>query len=284
MEHCIGDAVFDDDFAGGRLGAVQFVFAHGQTGEVFARDFVAPFAERALGIFHDVALVDEGHAAPPVGDGVFNRHLNQPLAGKCGNGLDAQRRAVEKLRAQLAPQKVGQFGVFRAARRVFDARVNVFGILAEDDDVKVVGAQHWRGHARVMAHRADAGVEVKRLPQGDIERAETAAHRRGQRPLDGDAQLAQRGERAWREGIAALCGSGFTERQIAPDDAAAVAISGMDGGIPDAARRLHDFRADAVAGDAANPGVVRHLPVAVMPADQSAASGESLRGHDDTSG
>jgi len=52
-----------------------------------------------------------------------------------------------------------------------------------------------------VAHRADAGVEVECLPQGDVERAETATDWRGQRPFDGNAQLAQRGEliEHWRE-------------------------------------------------------------------------------------
>ena len=100
--------------------------------------------------------------------GVFNRHFDQAFAGIFGDGLDAQRRAVEELRAQFAPQEVGQFGVFRAACGVFDARVHVFGVFAEDDDVKVFGAAHRRGYARVVAHWAHAGVEVQRLPQGDV--------------------------------------------------------------------------------------------------------------------
>ena len=246
---------------------------------MFACDFVAPFAEGTLGVFHDVTFVDEGDAAPPVRYGVFNRHFDQAFAGIFGDGFDAQRRAVEELRAQFAPQEVGQFGVFRAARGVFDARIDVFGVFAEDDDVKVFGAAHRRGYARVVAHRPDAGVEVECLPQGDVKRAEAAADGCGQRSFDGDTQLAQCGERRLREGVTALPCRCFTQRQVAPDDAAALAVCGFDGSVPDAARCLHDFRADAVAGDAADPGVVRHLPLAVVPVDKRATGGVWGLGH-----
>ena len=69
---------------------------------------------------------------------------------------------------------------------VLDAGVDVLGVLAEDHHVHVLGRLDRRGHAREVAHRADAGVEVELLPERHVERAEAAADRRGERALDGD--------------------------------------------------------------------------------------------------
>ena len=76
-----------------------------------------------------------------------------------------------------------------------DARVHVFSVFAKDDDVDLLGMLHRAGHALVVLHRAHAGVEVENLAQGHVERANAAADRRGERSLDGDAQIARRGYR-----------------------------------------------------------------------------------------
>ena len=62
--------------------------------------------------------------------------------------------------------------------------VDVLSVLAEDDDVDLFGMLHRAGHALVILHRANAGVEVENLAQSDIERADAAADGRGERSLD----------------------------------------------------------------------------------------------------
>ncbi len=75
-----------------------------------------------------------------------------------------------------------------------DAGVYVFSVFAEDDDVDLFRMLHGAGHALVVLHGAYAGVEIEKLAQRDVERADAAADGRGERPLDGDAQVARGGD------------------------------------------------------------------------------------------
>ncbi len=92
---------------------------------------------------------------------------------------------------QIVIDELDQLGRIGGALLELDARVHVLGVLAEDHDVDLFGMLHRAGHALVVLHRANAGVEIEELPQRDIKRTNSAAHRRGQRPLDGNAQVAR---------------------------------------------------------------------------------------------
>ena len=72
----------------------------------------------------------------------------------------------------------------RVPAGVFDAGVNVFGVLAEDHHVHFLRMLHRRGDAGEILHRPQANVEVEHLPQRDVQRADAAADRRGQRAFD----------------------------------------------------------------------------------------------------
>ena len=64
-----------------------------------------------------------------------------------------------------------------AALLELDARVHVLRVLAEDHDVDLLGVLHRAGYALVILHGPNAGVEVKKLTQGNIQRADSAADR-----------------------------------------------------------------------------------------------------------
>ena len=63
---------------------------------------------------------------------------------------------------------------------VLDAGVEVFGVLADDDQVDVLEA---RAHAGIRLAGAHLRVEVEALAQGDVDGAEAAADRRRDRAL-----------------------------------------------------------------------------------------------------
>ena len=115
------------------------------------------------------------------------RHAHQPLRSELRHRLDADAR----VRAGCAcPSRVAEelddaLGL-RRARRPLDAGVDVFGVLAEDDDVHQLGMLDRRGHALEVADRAHAGVEVEHLAQRHVQAADAAADRRRQRSLDRD--------------------------------------------------------------------------------------------------
>ena len=137
-----------------------------------------------------------------------------------------------------------------------DARVDVLGVLAEDDDVQLLGVLHRAGHALVILHRPHAGVEVEHLAQGHVERADAAADRRGQRSLDGDAQIARRGHRVVGQPGAELAKGLFAGEDLKPADGALAAVGLFDRGVEDPLRGLPDVAPRAVALDERNDGMV----------------------------
>ncbi len=150
----------------------------------------------------------------------------------------------------------------RLGRALLDleAGVDVFGVLPEDHHVDGLGALHRRRHALEPAHRAQAHVEVEELAQRDVERADTAADRRGQRALDADQVLAER-----VDGLVGQPGAGGVERLLPrehflPGDALAVLrgrrVHHQLGGRP-------DVDAGAVAFDERDDGFVGYRQRAV---------------------
>ena len=125
---------------------------------------------------------------------------------------------------------------------------------------------HGAGHALVILHRAHAGVEVENLAQGHVERADAAADGRGERSLDGDAQIAGGGDGVVGQPGAELAKGLFAGEDLKPADGALAAVGLFDRGVEDALRGLPDVAAGAVAFNERNDGVVGDLilPVAVL--------------------
>src|SRR5262249_49331303 len=80
-----------------------------------------------------------------------------------------------------------------------DAAVHVFRVLAEDDHVDLVRPRVRRLDTLEVAHRADAGVQVKAHPQVDVDAAEAAADGRRQWALEAQAVVLERFQRVVRE-------------------------------------------------------------------------------------
>ena len=55
-------------------------------GEFLLDQLIAPVAESALGVLHDVSLVHQGDARAPVLEGILDRPANQPLGGGGADG------------------------------------------------------------------------------------------------------------------------------------------------------------------------------------------------------
>src|SRR6266566_7929385 len=102
-------------------------------------------------------------------------------------------------RAALGLDPFDQLERFRLALLVFDPGVEVFRVLADDDQVDVVEP---RADALIGLARAHLRVEVEGLPQADVDGAEAAADRRRDRALDRDPGAPDRFERRLRERIA----------------------------------------------------------------------------------
>ena len=125
---------------------------------------------------------------------------------------------------------------------VLDARVEVLDVLADDDEVDALAVVA-RGHARDLARRADVGVGLEQLAERDVGALLAESDGRLERALEGDpgaldgiTGLARHAARvAELEHLGAGCGH--------------LPVDGDAGCLDDAASRLGDLGADAIAGD-----------------------------------
>ena len=140
-----------------------------------------------------------------------------------------------------------------------EAGVDVLGVLAEDHHVDLLGVLHRRRHALEPAHGPQADVEVEDLAQGDVERADAAADRRGERALDADEVLAEGVDRLVGQPVARLVERLLAGEHLLPRDRLAVLgrrrVEDQLGGGPDvdAGAVALDERDDGLVGDGEVP-------------------------------
>ena len=80
----------------------------------------------------------------------------------------------------------------RRAGGEFDACVDVFRVFTEDDHVNFFRMLEGRGDTIEVLNRPEAHEQIEELPQRNVERANAAAHRRGQWAFDSHVILAER--------------------------------------------------------------------------------------------
>ena len=255
-----------------------FALGDGFGAELLCGDLVAPLAEGALGELLDVALVDQGNGLAAGFKGVADGVADQALGAEDGDGLDADA-GVEAdffLAAfeQVVVEEINETGGVIAAFFELDAGVDVLGVLAEDDDVDLLGMLHGAGHALVVLDGADAGVEVEKLAQGHVEGADAAADRRGERPFDGDAEIAGGGHGVVGEPGGELAEGFFAGEDFKPADGALAAVGFLYCAVEDALRGLPDVAAGTVAFDERDDGAIGDLKLAVGVLDRLAVFGE----------
>src|SRR5208282_1748024 len=247
----VGDRVLDQQFTGGRL-AVAIVPSY-RLALVFTADqLVAPIAERALRVLHDVALVDQGHALALVANRVIERGANQALGALARDGLDADSRGLGETDfrdAHFVLQKFDEFLCLGRLRRPFDSRVDVLGVLAKDHNVEFLGMLDGTRHAREVAHRAQAYVEVEHLAQRDVERADAAADWSRQGTLDADQEFAERFDGFVGQPAVPILERLLAREHFHPRDLALATVNFLHRVVENVLRRAPDVGAGAVAFD-----------------------------------
>ena len=137
--------------------------------------------EQPVGVLHDVGLVGRGHLAAPLLQGVVEGVVNDAARGRHRYGLDGYARVGADGASLVLLDEADELKRLGAALLELHARVQVLGVLAHDDQVHVVVTA---AGPRNGKHRAQAHVQVERLPQRHVHAAEARAHRRGGRALD----------------------------------------------------------------------------------------------------
>ena len=202
---------------------------------------------------------------------VLDGHAHQALGSGHGNRLDANAGVEANLLLaalqHVFVEELDQAGAVGSSLLPLDAGVNVFGVLAEDDDIHALGMLHRRRHTLVVLHGTDAAVEIEDLAQSDVQRADAAAHGRSQRTLDGDAKFADGFDRVIGQpgielGLGFLSGEDFV-----PGHASLALVGLLDGGIEDAQRSFPDVATGAVALDEGNDRVIGNVILAVRVSD-----------------
>ena len=244
---------------------------HHLVAKFFCGQFISPLAECAFGKFLDVSLVHQGHALAPTLEGKLDGHAHQALGAGDGDRLDAHSRIQAHLffsaLQHFLIEELDQARHFRGSLLPFDAGIDVFGVLAIDHDIHAFRMLHRRGHALVVLDRSHAGIKIENLAQGHVQRPDTAAHRRSQRPLDGHAEFA--------DGIHAVIGEPglelghglFAGKNLEPHNSPLAPVSLLHRRIEHPHRRLPDIAARAVALDERNNRIVRNLVLSVAVGD-----------------
>ena len=120
---------------------------------------------------------------------------------------------------------------------VLESRIQILGILADDDEVHAVVA---RGDRRNVPNRPQVGEELQRLAQADVHAREPAANRGRQRTFERHLVPDDRVEQFGRQRRAVLLDGGGTGKVRLPFDVEPRGFEHVDDGI-------RDLRADPVA-------------------------------------
>ena len=214
---------------------------------VLRRDLACDAQEEPVGELHDVRLVHGRDLPAAVLARVVEGELDDPPRAGDRDRLDRDPRVAVPELAAVGLDPLDQLlGVGRALL-VLDPGVEVLGVLPHEDEVDVVEAGADAGVALARAHLR---VEVERLAQADVDRAEAAADRRRDRALERDARLADRVEDVVRQRVAVVGVHHVGARVLD------VPVELDAGRLEHAPSRLGELRAGAVAGDEGDP--VRH--------------------------
>src|SRR5262249_4776200 len=171
-------------------------------------------------------------------------------------------------------QEIDKFFDFRRSLFPLDTDVNVFRVLAEYDYVELVRMLHRRRHALVIAHRANTGVKIEDLAQGNVEGTNTAAYGRSQWSFDGDMEVANGVTRRLRQPVTELGKCLFAGKDFKPVDLTFAAISAFHSTVKHSYGSCPDVTAGAVAFNIGNDGIVWNLQLAPAERDRAAARGQ----------
>ena len=210
-----------------QLGLLDELHAHvvddavleGDPALVLGGDRPATLQEQAVRELHDVGLVDGRDLAPPVGDRVLEGEAGDPLGSRPGDDLDA-------------------LGGIRADH-VLDSGVEVFGVLADDDQVHVVVAGL---EARDGPDGSEVRVQPQSLPQGDVDGPKSDTNGRRDGSLERDLVPQDGVENRLGKGCSLLGHDGLAGVHDLP-------VEFDTRGVQDAPCRLGQFGADTVSGD-----------------------------------
>ncbi len=207
-----------------------------------------------------------------VAQGVVDRGAHDPFGAFYRDRFEPDAGAVREadlgvfFRELLFEQGFELFAL-RSAVLELDPGVDILGVLAEDHHVDVFRVQHRGGHAAVIAHRAHAGVQVQQLAQGHVQRADAAADRGGQRPLDPDQEFIESLDCFVRQPFAPFVVGFLAGVHFHPLDFAFAAVGFFHRRVENPHGSAPDVRPDPVAFNERNDRVIRDIQHTIRDGD-----------------
>ncbi len=158
---------------------------------------VSPIFEGTFGELHDVAFMDEVHALAFVFQRPCDCRAHESLGTFHRNRLDTNAGSFREAHlgiflGECILEHAHEFCIIFGAVLEFNAGVNIFGVLAEDDHIHMFGVLHRGRHALIPTHRTLANVQVQQLAERNIQRTDTAANGSCERAFDAHQKLAER--------------------------------------------------------------------------------------------
>ncbi len=208
--------------------------------------------------------MNQGQGVTIVVDGVLQSLANQTLGACLGNRLDTDTAHVgeaDLLDAHFFGQELDDLFSFRAAGFPLDTRVDVFGVLAEDDHVNITRLLDRARHTFEPANRTLADIEVEFLTQGNVQGADTTAYRSSQRAFDGNNILFDGVQRFSRQpGVLIIDLSGFLARiDFHPGNLALAGVRFFNSSVDDLDHDRGNIETDAVTLDEGDDRVVGYV-------------------------
>ena len=197
-------------------------------------------------------------------DRVLDRLAHQTLRAFTRHRLDADPRRIREadlLHAHLFAQELDDLLRLLRFGRPLDTGVDVFRVLAEDHHVGLFRLTHRRRHALEILHRTQAHIQIQFLAQRDVQRTDTAADRRGERPLDRHDVFLEHLQRLFRQPHvrAVHLGRFLAGVDFHPVDFLLARVGFLDRGIHDLDHHRRDVEARAVAFDIRNDRLIGNV-------------------------
>ncbi len=162
-------------------------------------------------------------------DGMLNRFAHQTTSSLLGDRFDTDTAALIKanfLYAHFILQKANQLFRLGAIGLPLNTGVDILRVFTKDNHVGLFRMNHRTRHTFKPAHWANTGIQIQLLAQGHVQRANTTAHRCGQRPFNGDAIFLQGLQCLWGQPdiLAIDLGRFLAGVDLHPDNLALAAI------------------------------------------------------------
>ena len=249
------------------LQPVELAHGKGVFTELLLGHLVAPALEAPFGELHDIALVHQRHRRKMMLQRVLDGRTYQPFRPLHRYRLHAEGRGLGETHL-CHPHLVAQEGKellgLWSALLPFDTGIDILGVLAENVHVDLLRLLDGRDHALEPTYGTQADIQVERLAQRHVQRADATAHRCRQRSLDANQVLAERLHRGFGQPLTGLFERLSARQHLFPFDGATALVSQFHCLVHNFLTYRSDFRSYPIAFNERHGHLVRDYQLSLL--------------------